>query len=339
MSDSKVSIRQIAKLCGVSPSTVSRVLNHTGSISAETQKKIYAVAKELNYFSEQALQNQKNVIAVVQPRVGIPFLSDIGQYIETYFFDKGYMVIFTSCNPASDHSGRNVNVEHKIIEEVCQLGARGVIVLSVTPDHTEIPSTLVPVVYGYMEDTGDIPNASYSVSSDQMIGGRLAAEELIRKGCTRPIVLLNSHYSPKSSGRYDGFFAAFEEYGHPIPERNIIHSDGIRVNVTEAHDIVQYLIAKKAKFDSIYAGSDWRAYGALTALVEAGVKVPEDVKVIGFDGSTIATLNPMPITSIMLNPHTIAQQLCRMLDALISKQEINEKHVVTPVQLFTGKTT
>lgn len=337
MCKSKVSVRQIAKICGVSPSTVSRVLNHSGSISVETQEKIYAAAKELNYFPAQP--NQRNMIAVIQPRIGIPFLSDICHHIETYFFKKGYTVIFTSSNLSSDDMQKNANAEHKTIEALCQLGIRGAIVLSMTPDNPELPFTPVPVVYGYMEDNGSTPNATYSVSSDQIIGGQLAAQELIRKGCIRPIVLLNSHYSPKNSGRYDGFFRTFEEYGHPIPERNIIHADGTRGNVTESHDIVQYLIAKKMKFDSIYAGSDWRAYGALTALLEAGIKVPEDMKVIGFDGSAIATLSPVPITSIMLNPHAIAQQLCRMLDSLIDGREILEKHITTPVQLFTGKTT
>ena len=155
----------------------------------------------------------------------------------------------------------------------------------------------------------------YTVSSDDYVGGQLAAQELILQGCRKPLIL-NSRYMHSSiSPRVQGFIKEFADAG--IPEKEIWTKGDV--------------------FDCIFACSDWRAYGALVALRNRKIHVPEEVKLIGYDGILISHYSEHPLTTIQQNPDMLAEAAANTLLSLIEGGN-PESDILIPVQIQKGST-
>ena len=327
------SVREIARKMNVSPSTVSRVLNHSGSISKETTDLVYQTIKEMGYEMPDDYSDN-DLIAIVHPHIGISLMSDIEKSLEKQLKDKMFDLIYIPYSA----SGRTVRSSD--ISKAVNLALRfevSAILLFTEDGNADLPDTKTPVLTFNLEQSEHF-KSKHMVSYDFVIGGKLAAEELLRKSCTKPLVMFNSHYTPENDSRYKGFFEVFEEKGHPIERERQIYPDSSKKSFDDARDRVRYLIAKGLEFDSIYCGSDWRAFGALSALKDLGIKVPEEVKVIGFDGSDIAQNNDPPITSVFTSSRSAAVTIADMLVDMINKKEVESKTII-PAQLFSGQTT
>jgi LacI family transcriptional regulator len=116
---------------------------------------------------------------------------------------------------------------------------------------------------------------------------------------------------------------------------------GTRSNYEEARDAIKYAISKGIDFDGIFATNDWRAYGALTALLQNGIKVPEQVKLVGFDDISVSEYCYPAITTIFQDTKSLAQNAATLLYDLIRKHEVADhpKHIVLPVSLIKRATT
>ena len=329
----KPSVREIARRLGISPSTVSRVLNHTGTRSKETSDLVYRTIKELGYDLPEDMPDS-DIIAIIHPHIGISLMTDVEKYLENDLKDKGFDLIYIPYSA----SGKNAKSSDILKAVNLALNFEVKAILLFTEDgNIKLPDTKTPVLTFNLEQSEQF-NSKYMISYDFVIGGKLAAEELLRKGCSKPIVLFNSHYTPDNNSRYKGFIEAFEEAGHSIENDHLIYSDGTRKSFDDARDHIRYLIAKGMEFDSIYCGSDWRAFGALSALNDLGIKVPEQVKVIGFDGSDIAINNVPAITSVYTSARSAAIRITDILIDLINKRAVETKTII-PAQLFIGQTT
>ncbi|MBR1829062.1 MAG: LacI family DNA-binding transcriptional regulator [Atopobiaceae bacterium] len=332
----KPSVREIARICEVSPSTVSRVLNHTGSISPETARRVMEVAREMGYVLPSERENTPPVVGIVHPHSNINVMTQVEQRLEAQLAAEDHDVLYANYRV---RQGELVNdAIRRQMEHLLRAGVKALVLCVEDPEAISLPPLGIPVVLFNLERS-DVRNSRYPyVSYDYLVGARLAADELLLKGCERPIVLLNSHYTPGRDGRYEEFCQVFADAGHPIPRSHLVHSTHTRSSFGEAHDAIRYLTASRVDFDGVFAGSDWRAYGALTALRELGIDVPDKVKVIGFDGSEIARHNSQPITSIVCDPTALAAQLKDMVMAGLTGAESTDRAIV-PVQLFQGETT
>lgn len=108
--------------------------------------------------------------------------------------------------------------------------------------------------------------------------------------------------------------------------------------LSESHQMIRYLVTKGVQFDGVFAVSDWRALGTYLALTEQGIKVPEEVKIIGYDGVSIASRTVLNITSVQQNIELIAQNAADLLLKQINHEEIKEKRVIIPTHILPGQT-
>lgn len=337
MTDNKnISIKKIAELSGVSVATVSRVINNNGRFSEETRKRVLDIIKEYDYTINMAAKSlrmsKSKTIGIIVPDINNEFFSEIVSGIEKFFFDAGYSVFI--CNTSQDDTKEREyfkSLDAKLVD--------GIICISGREDiPTDSIKRKIPIVCIDRKPKYE-SNAIY-VESDHYLGGFMATEELIKKGCRNILMLTRSKSLSVNKQRLDGYKDALKKYDYPIDEKLIVKIAGTRSNFEESRDTVNYLLKKGVTFDGIFASNDWRAYGALVALNQNQIPVPEKVKIVGFDGISVSKYCYPAITTIYQDKKTLALKSADLLLSLIEGEEINSsQHIIIPVSLIERGTT
>ncbi len=276
----------IARLAGVSTSTVSRALAESPLIPAATRRQIQKIAAEHGYVINQAGQrlrsNRTRTIGVTIPlgheagqRISDPFFLSMLGLLADEVTARGYDILLSRVPSPSPGW----------MKQYVQSGkADGYIVVGQSDQHDEINEaalTYLPmVVWG-----AHLPEQAYcSVGSDNVGGARMATDALIQAG-RRRIVFLGSAPLPEVQMRLKGYEAALERAGIPIDPALVVpaHFTG-----DTAWGAVQELVSRNIQFDAVVGASDLIALSALKALQASGVSVPQDVSVVGFDDLEIA---------------------------------------------------
>ncbi|WP_251861385.1 LacI family DNA-binding transcriptional regulator [Clostridium sp. Marseille-Q2269] len=332
----KISLKEIAELSGVSIATVSRVLNNNGRFSEETGKRVMDIIKEHDYTVNMAAKSlrvsKSKTIGVIVPDINNEFFSNVVLEIEKFFFDKGYSVFI--CNTNQDELKEEAyfrSLDSKLVDGIICISGRENIPLDVIKRN-------IPIVCIDRKPKSDT-NAIY-VESDHYLGGFMATEELIKKGCKRILTVTKGKSLSVNNQRLQGYKDALIKYGFSVDDNLIVKLSDTRSNFEEARDMVTYLIKKGLEFDGIFATNDWRAHGALVALQQNNISVPHKVKIVGFDGISISKFCYPPITTIYQDKKKIALEASELLYKLINGEEIiDAKHVVIPVSLVVRGTT
>lgn len=333
----KISIKEIADICGVSVATVSRVINNNGRFSEETRKRVMDTIDKYDYTINMAAKSlrmrKSKTIGIIVPDISNEFFSKLVLEMEIFFFNIGYSVFI--CNT-------NQN-EMKEMEYFKSLDAKlvdGIICISGSESiPTDSIKRNIPIVCIDRKPSNNKHNTIH-VQSDHFLGGFIATEELIKKGCKNILILTKNKSISVNRQRLDGYINALEKYKYPVRDDLIIKLSGNRSNVDEARDTINYLIKKGLEFDGIFATNDTRAYGALVALQQNDIDVPSQVKIVGFDGISVSEIANPPITTIYQDYKALADQSSDLLLQLINRnKEMTYNHVVIPVYLIERKTT
>jgi LacI family transcriptional regulator len=294
MPTEKLTIRQIAKLAGVSRSTASRVLNNHPNVSPELREKVQTVIAETGYEPDpiaRSLSNRRsNIIGLVIPLA-------VRSLFEDPFFPRLIQGISQGCN-AHDytlslflfHSEEEETKLHQRISRNRLLD--GVIVTATRTGDLLIPQLIanrIPfVVHGRHEDS-----QVSSVDVDNETGAYTAVTHLIRLGRRRIALITGPRDSLAAEDRKKGYLRALRERRVPIDQALTVHSD---FTETGSYEAMQCLLAHEP--DAAFVASDNMALGALRALRYAGKRVPDDVALVGFDDMPqAATINP-PLTTV-----------------------------------------
>ena len=331
--EKRVSLREIARLCNVSATTVSRIANGTGSFTEETRRLVLdTMAREGYKLKDSVAEVYKPIIGCLVSDYTNEVFTDRLAVIERYFREKD--VTLLTCE-----THRDPDLEAELARQLHRMGAVGIIAATASVGLCDNPPP-IPIIYmDLLSDQIINDENAYLVSSDDYVGGQLAAQELYHKGCRKPLIL-NIRYVPHSvNRRIQGFLHNFEEHGVHIDEERILPPDLNKSSFDSAKDLIAYHRAKGTDFDSVFACSDWRAYGALVALRNMGARVPEDVKIIGYDGIRVSRYCDMPITTIQQNTESLCLAVCEMMWSLINHQEVAQRQVLVPIRLQEGKTT
>lgn len=323
-----VSIRDVARKAGVSPSTVSRVMNGTANVDEEKRERVLAAISETgfkpNELARALFKQSSKIIGVIVPNIENPFFGELARAVEEEAYRGGYKILL--CNSNNDSAK-----EHMNIQMLQQMKADGVVIMS-NSDSTGrvIAQSGLPFVTVDRRLAGGGELAM--IESDHYEGGRLAAEHLISCGC-RSIVCMSGPRS-LSSGRmrYQAYRDVCEKYGRKeqVIECGYDYRQGL--------EAAQRLLALYPNADGIIASNDMTAVSVYKALVNAGRRVPEDVQLIGFDNIQFSWLFTPELT-------TIAQPIAKMgaLAARIlighGKGESFEKENVMEVALVKRQTT
>jgi DNA-binding LacI/PurR family transcriptional regulator len=327
---SKVQMDDIARLAGVSVSTVSRALSQSPLVSEKTRTRIAELAKSLKYSVNVGAQNlrrgQNRTVAVV-----IPYDSKSRQHVSDPFF----IGMVGSIADALTLQGYDMLLSRidadrlDLASQYCDSGrAVGVIVIGQWGHHdqlNELASRHLPlVVWG-----AELPKQLYcTVGSDNIEGGSLATGHLLKTGRKR-VAFFGNTQMPEVAQRFEGYERAHRALGVPISPELVIQVPFIAEAAREA---VKSLVAKQISFDALFACSDLLAITAIGALRDVGLSVPADVAVVGYDDVDIASYCHPALTTIHQSIEVAGRALVDALLAIQRGAEVAPNHL--PTQLI-----
>ena len=323
----KKSFREIARSLNVSPATVSRIAAGIGSFSEETRQTVLSALAAEGYSPQAEKEPQVPAIAAVVTDLSNELYNNILTCLTRYLGRKGYLLRIYLENQSQE----------ELIAHLQSEQPAGIILLG-TPLEKVRTESFVPLIQVLSSSAVSYQGRVYRIFSDEYVGGRLAARLLLEKGCHRPVILNNRHTQSSESRRIRGFKDEWDAEAGSSGDIYIHDGEPFKSAFNSAHDIVSYLLAKGQSFDSIFACSDWRAYGALVALRDMNVPVPEKVRVVGFDGERVSRYCDQPFATIQQNPDMIATEAMQMLLSLIDGREVEKESLLIPVQVQRGMT-
>jgi DNA-binding LacI/PurR family transcriptional regulator len=327
----RLQMADIARMAGVSVATVSRALNGSPLVNAETRERIGQLARSLNYsinLSAQNLRLQKNqTVAVVVPydaqarqHISDPFFLSIVGAIADALTDRGYDMLLSRVDAERLDAASALYDSGKAI---------GIVIIGQWRHHdqlNELAARKVPlVVWG-----GQLPQQLYcTVGGDNVAGGRLATRHLLQAGCRR-IAFVGDARLPEVDLRHQGHLQALAEAGlqaDPALELTV------PFEIITARQRLDVLCASGLAFDGLFACSDLLALQAVQALRAGGRRVPDDVAVVGYDDTPVATYSDPPLSTIH---QPVALAGLALVDALLTLLR-GEKALprVLPVHLVT----
>jgi LacI family transcriptional regulator len=329
----KATIRNVAKLAGVAPSTVSHYLNQTAPLSAATAKSVEQAIAALNYrvnLGARSLRLRKtNSIGVVIPNITSPFFGEIAAVMENKLWERGFQTLLCISERSPERE----------LSQVAHLVSRQVdgILLVYCSQKSRVADTLknIPVPIVFVDRR--VPD-QYSVCTDNFLGGRLAARHLATLG-HRVIGLLCGEPSVQNVvERIQGFQLELESFGLEIPEAYKAKGRqdlqlGLRIT-----DLLQL----EPRPTAIFATNDIVAMGAWRKLVESGFRIPRDISIVGFDDIAISRFLVPPLTTVAQPYREIGAKAVQLLVDLVKAGETTkpaEKNVIlAPTLKIRGST-
>jgi DNA-binding LacI/PurR family transcriptional regulator len=294
-SNSKTTLEDLAKLAGVSISTVSRALNDQPLISARTKQRIWALAREHDYPFRQSMPSApigaEGSIAVVTPNQrGRPLPLSHPFFLEL-LASIGEAARERDCDFTVSHVAP-VNYED-LVTATTTGRSNGVIFLGQAMLHEEF-NRLAETGAKFILWGAHIPGQKYrSIGSDNLLGGRRATLHIARLGRRRILFIGGS--DPEALQRRRGYLEALQEAGLETDPRLICE---VEFELESADAAVMRLLRRGIAFDGIVAASDVIALGAIRALRRAGIEVPKDVSVVGYDDMLLSRLSTPTLSTI-----------------------------------------
>jgi DNA-binding LacI/PurR family transcriptional regulator len=290
-----VTLEKLAKLAKVSVSTVSRALNDHPSISPSTKKQLWALARKHGYEFRRHMPaspiGAEGAITVVTPRVrgrplplSHPFFLELLASIGEAARDRGCDFTVSHLTPA--------NYED-LVHATTTGRANGVIFLGQGALHDEF-NRLAETDSRFVVWGAQIPGQKYcTIGTDNMLGGKRATQHLLKLGRKRILFLGGS--DPEATQRYRGYTEALQEAGLKIDDALI---GRVEFEAESAESAVDLLLQRKTPFDGIVAASDLIALGGIRALHRAGLVVPRDVSVVGYDNNLLSRLSTPTLSTV-----------------------------------------
>lgn len=322
-------IKDVALQAGVSVTTVSRVLNNRGYLSEELKKKVLRAMDELNYrpneLARSLSRSRSNIIGLIIPHVSHPFFGELTGYIEEHAYRNGCKLLL--CNSRQD--------KHKELEYIDMLRASrvdGIIMGSHTLEVEAYQQMNLPLVTFDRQISPGIPY----VCSDNYLGGKLATTLLIEKGC-RNIAHIGGHPGLNILSRLRSEAFADTAANHHIPHLSL-HTDNDSFDVAAYERLLAQLFREQPGIDGIFAGSDMIAAYALKACQERGRRVPEDVRIVGYDGIALRSMLALPLSTVRQPIEEMGKLAVDLIIRQVHGGSVSAEYIL-PVTLEEGSTT
>ncbi len=304
---SYVTVKDIAKAAGVSTNTVSRALNGKPDVNEETKQKVIEVARKLGYVSNRSalsLKRQKSyIVGVVTEDNANPFWAEVLKGVEATAKNYGYHVIIAN-------TSRNYETESEDIKMMLERRVDGLLISPVQEKYDDLFSLKnygVPfVIMGRHVEGLDVP----MVYDDGVRGGHIVTNYLIEKGCKNIAFIGAQPYNTASSERCKGYRKALEEH-KMIVKDDLIKTGGIEID--GGYSSVMQLVKAHIDFDGIFVYNDLMALGVIRALKELKIRIPEDVKVIGYDDIPYSSFISPSLTTMRMKKFEIGEIAFKML--------------------------
>jgi LacI family transcriptional regulator len=333
-------IKDVAKEASVSIATVSLVINNNGRISQQTRKKVLKAIKKLNYHpsrSARGLVSQKtgNIGFILTEEHFLrtePFYTKIFLGTEFEARSKDYYVLLATVNSS-------FNEGDPLPRFIAEKNFDGIVIAG------KVPTALTKSILKYNKPTvfvdfsPNINNKDYTnILTDNIKGGQLATDHLIKYGHKKIAFIGGEISHPSISERLHGYKLALDRAKLNIDESVIITNDDelSRQNGCAAAEL---LISKKKHVTAIFAANDATAIGVMQCLKDNGIKIPDEISVVGFDDVEADLFIDPPLTTIRVPKLDMGTEAIQLLIGLINNENVKVKKILMPVELIMRKST
>lgn len=322
-----VSIRDVARIAGVSPATVSRVMNETARVDEEKRQRVMNAIQETgfkpNEVARSLFKKSSRIIGMIVPNIENPFFNELAKSIEEETYLRGYRL--TLCN-----SNNDLEKEKKNLSLLDRMNADGIILMTNQEKmEKEVHKCRIPVVM--IDRQLDGGGESACIQSDHYSGGRLAIEYLISCGCRHIVQMRGPLKFSSARQRYQGYQDVCRERGlqEAVIDCQYDYEDGLR----KAKEILE----KFPQADGIIAANDMVAIFVYKVLVREGYRIPQDIQLIGFDNISLSRLMTPELTTISQPIGEMGKAAVEaLIDAVEGKQPVRK---VFEVELIKRETT
>ena len=322
-------VKEIAAAANVSVATVSRALQRPEIVNENTRQRIHDVVKRLGYTPNALARNLRTartrLIVALLPDIANPFFSEVIRGIEQVAHENGYSVLL------GETQGSLVR-EQAYADMVAARQADGIITMSPRVPAIPIQGRL-PVVNAceYVKD-GQVS----SVYIDNVAAAGVAVDYLVMLGHREIAFVAGPPSSPISVDREQGFRAALQRAKLPAQSAPVAAGD---FSIESGERAVELLISQGKPFTAVFCSNDEMAIGAMRALISHGLRVPEDVSVVGFDDIRFARYTSPPLTTVAQPKNALGREAMSMMLELLNDPEVPPRKRVLSADLVVRGST
>ncbi|MGY3929182.1 substrate-binding domain-containing protein [Aeromonas simiae] len=322
-------IKDVAARAGVSISTVSHVLNHTRRVSEDATQKVLEAVAELNYAPNSVARslkvNSTKTIGMLVTTSANPFFAEVVQGVEAYCFEQGYSLIL--CNTENQPPR-----QRHYLKMLMEKRVDGLLVLG-----TDIDNTLREMLRSHKNvpqvvlDWGTECDFANVINDNARSGARMATRYLLEQGHTDIACITGQLDKQTTQQRLDGVRDALGEHGLTLADSHLFEGD---YESQSGFDRMQQILAMNPRPTAVFAFDDPMAIGAICAAWEAGVKVPDDISVVGYDDVQMARFASPPLTTIRHPKAELGQLAVKQLMSRIRNKELSVESVTVQPELI-----
>lgn len=310
----------------MAPSTVSNVLNESKYVSDEIKARVYQAVEDLTYrpnLLARSLKTKRTLtVGVIIPEFNM-FFVEIVSAIENYLYEQGYTII-VCCTSENELKEKNY------LDDLTQRFIDGLILLGMGQNPDEILKDYpVPVVTVDRPVSDMLP--SVTVGNEE--GGYIATKHLLARGAYHIALITGDCQAKTNELRRQGYRKALAEHG--IQYQESMERELKSVNYETGKQAARDLFASGQKIEGLFCDNDFFAVGAMQYLLGAGIRVPEDVKVVGFGGTQISEVIVPAITTVVQPRQLMGEKAAMMILQLIEGKTLvdEERHIQLDVNL------
>ena len=315
-------LKDVAKLAGVSPSTVSRTLSNRIFVEEETRGRVMKAVEALHYhpsITARALREGKSyTLALLMPDINNFFYPEVMKNIEKYASEYGYTILL--CN-----NNESIEKEKKAALLVSGRGVDGILCLSVSDDVAHLAQLQkeqgIPVVLVNRPETETVS----SVRIDNEYGGYLMTKYLLGKGHTKIAGVFSNFDRERFRSRYYGCKRALEEAGISDYKRFFIYDVN---SLDEAYERTREMLSRNERPTAFFATMDVLTIGIYSGIMDSGCRIPNDISVVGFDDIFMTKYMLPPLTTYHISIDKLAKQAVELLLERIEKPEMEARGVI-----------
>lgn len=328
-----VTIYDVAREANVSMATVSRVVNGNPNVKPTTRKKVLETIERLGYRPNavaRGLASKKTTtVGAIIPDISSIFFSELTRGIEDIATMYKYNIILSN-------SDQNTDKELRLIDTMLEKQVDGIVFMGgkITEEHVnQFKTANVPVV---LAATHDETNSLPSINIDYRQAAYEATKTLIESTNEQPAFVTGNEYIQSNGLKYEGYVEALKEASIEVDENLVVEEECTYNGGLQA---VSTLLEKKIKPKSIFVATDEMAVGVIHSLQDAGIKVPEDVQVFGFNNTRISLMVRPTLTTVVQPMYDIGAVAMRLLTKFMNKEEVDEHTVILPHRILKRNST
>ena len=329
----RVTRDDVARRAQVSAAVVSYVINNgPRPVAPETRERVERAIAELGYFPNTIARSlraeQTNTIGLIVPHLGDPLYAEIAAEFQSRCNEAGYLVVICS-------SDRNAAREEKAINMLRNHQVDGVVLLPAQ----DSPALLRPLLFAGVPTVvidRYLPNA-HSITVDDLEGGRVGTRHLLALGHRRIGLILQHDERTTGSERLLGYCQALAS-GHMAYDESLVV--GCISDADAAYQAMWRLLSTEKPPTAVFADNDLISLGAMRAIYSAGLRIPEDISLVGYGTSTLADGFAPPLTAVRPHPYSLGRMAVETVLRLVKQRDhASASAAILPVELFVRAST